>query len=93
MQMVFGVDNSPRIHRHEFFSERYPIPRRLTYSVSDGVVNQQDITGRESRAGVIREVEVEVLVDLEMAKSLKAWLEEHIGYLEDRLRVQPEKEG
>ena len=75
-----------------FFSERAPIPRKLTYAVNpDGVVDQKRETGRDSRAGIIREVEVEVMVDLAMAKSLSTWLQQHIGHLEENVRVQQQK--
>ena len=64
-----------------FFSERNPIPRRITYDVTPEDMLGQE-TGRDSRSGFIREVEVEVMVDLDMAKSLIRWLEDKIGILE-----------
>ena len=63
-----------------FFSERSPIPTKLTHEVSPSGLGEE--TDRESREGIIREVEVEVLVDLDTAKSLIPWLEGHIRALE-----------
>lgn len=81
-----GVWGGPNLRGYitmSFFSERHPIPRRLTHEVkSDGTFGQE--IGREIRGGTIREVEVEVMVDLSMAKSLNSWLAEKIKILEDR---------
>ncbi len=66
-----------------FFSERHPIPRRLTHELKpDGKIGGE--TGRESKDGIIREVEIEVMVDLTVAKSLNSWLDEKIKVLENR---------
>ena len=65
-----------------FFSERFPIPRRLAHEIRpDGTLAQE--TDRDSKKGVVREVEVEVMVDLAMAKSLILWLNDKIQTLED----------
>ena len=66
-----------------FYSERYPIPRKLVHELApSGAVGQE--TSRDSRKGIIREVEVEVMVDLPMAKSLITWLQEHVDFLEQQ---------
>lgn len=71
-----------------FFSERSPIPQKLTHEITPTGLG--DETGREWREGIIREVEVEVLVDLDTAKSLIPWLEGHISALEE-IQAQKEK--
>ena len=66
-----------------FFSERHPIPRRLAYEIRpDGTLGQE--TDRDSKKGAVREVEVEVMVDLEMAKSLVSWINDKVKILENR---------
>ena len=81
-----GVWGGPNLRGYitmSFFSERHPIPRRLTHEVKpDGKLGQE--IDREIRDGTIREVEVEVMVDLAMAKSLNSWLAEKIQILENR---------
>ena len=60
-----------------FFSERGPIPKSLTYALSaDG--NLGEIEDSSSKSGIVREVEVTVMVDLDMARSLVSWLDDHI---------------
>ncbi len=65
-----------------FFSERQPIPRRETYNF-DG----EKLTGikkTDKRDAIVREVEVEVLLDLDMAISLHKWISEKI---EDAMKI------
>ena len=66
-----------------FFSERSPIPRKLSFDLeSQGTLGQE--ISRDTKGGLVREVEVEVMVDLEMAKSLVEWLKEKVQILEAR---------
>ena len=72
-----------------FYSERAPIPNRLIHSVAaDGRVGKEISEKRISREGIIREVEVEVIMDLAMAKSTAEWLQGHIKFLENQRNNQ-----
>ncbi len=67
-----------------FYSERLPIPTSLVHEIdSSGRLGPEIREKRESRDGVVREAEVGVSMDLEMAKSLLNWLREKIEVLED----------
>ena len=71
------------------YSERSPLPQKTTHQVLDhGLIGQE--TGKEGKEGIIREVDVEVIMDLSMAESLVTWLEGHIKFLKERLKVQHE---
>ena len=71
-----------------FYSERAPIPKKLVHKVtSEGVLGNE--ISRESKAGLIREVDVEVIMDLDMARSFRDWMDEKISFLEK----QKEKKG
>ena len=66
-----------------FFSERAPIPRTISFELeSQGTLGEE--TSRDTKGGLIREVDVEVVVDLRMAKSLVGWLNEKVQNLEDQ---------
>lgn len=71
-----------------FFSERSPIPQILTHELGEEETGKGQRLGeeisRESKEGIIREVDVEVIMDLPMAKSLNEWLKNHIATLEKR---------
>ena len=72
-----------------FYSERAPIPNRLIHSVdSNGRVGKEIAEKRISREGIIREVEVEVIMDLAMARSTVEWLQGHIKFLEAQREKQ-----
>jgi hypothetical protein len=64
------------------FSERVPIPRRTVHELSDEGVPEQPPIESEGRDGVVREVEVEAIMDLSTARSLHAWLADKIRLLE-----------
>ena len=56
------------------FSERLPIPQRVVYQLSPQGVLIDPPMESIGREGAIREVEVEMLMTPEMARSLGAWL-------------------
>src|ERR1035438_8818935 len=67
-----------------FYSERFPIPKVLTYEMSPEGVPAKELSGeRESKEGVIRECEIGVVVDLPTAKSFLQWLTEKVSELEE----------
>ena len=58
-----------------FFSERFPIPTTIVHEIkSTGEVGEEIRSEREGRKSIIREVEVGVHVDLEVAKTFVTWL-------------------
>jgi hypothetical protein len=63
-----------------FFSERAPIPKRETYSLEQGKLGPR--TKVEQRDAIVREVEVETLIDLQVAKVIVQWLGEKIEQAE-----------
>jgi len=63
-----------------FFSERGPIPKRETYSLEQGKLGPR--TKVEQRDAIIREVEVETLIDLQVAKVIVKWLGEKVEQAE-----------
>jgi hypothetical protein len=79
-----------------FYSERFPIPRVLTYEVtSSGAPGAELSAERESKQGIFREVEVGVTLDFSAAKSLASWLNEKVAELEkarDKILAAPKPE-
>jgi hypothetical protein len=59
-----------------FFSERLPIPQSEIYELNQGSLGKR--TSVEERKAMIREVEVETLIDLQLAKVIVKWIEEKI---------------
>lgn len=73
---------TPRGHiTMSVFSERGPIPQRLVHQINDdGTLGKQ--VESASKSGLIREVEVELVMDLEAARGISDWLARNIKSLE-----------
>lgn len=72
-----------------FYSERAPLPDKVTHEVMpEGLIGQE--ISRDNREGITREIEIEVVMDLDTAKSLIPWLQRHIQFLENQLRQRRE---
>ncbi len=75
-----------------FFSERQAIPdqARMRVNVEKGIAEEiQDATTTISMRGVTRQIEVEVLVNINVAIALRGWLDNNIKMLQQNL-VEPE---
>lgn len=85
---------TPRGFIHmDFFSERSPIPRKVTQKVTtSGQLGEEIAAESERKEGIVREVEVGVMISLEQARSLTKWLEEKIQLLETALKQQRQEE-
>ncbi|MHC4527943.1 MAG: hypothetical protein ACYTEX_21930 [Planctomycetota bacterium] len=80
-----GIAPNGRTIQMALFSERSPIPKRETYKLEKGRLGA--VATRDARDAVIREVEVEALMDLETANRIVAWLKDKIDVAE-KLRKQ-----
>lgn len=76
-----------------FFSERRPIPKSVTavFDPATGKVTD-DATEKDQRDGVFREVETTAIMSLDVAQSLRKWLDQHIDTLE-QLQAIAGKDG
>jgi hypothetical protein len=58
---------------------RVAIPQEMVYKIDpDGVVGSEVTEERVGRKGLVRELEVQVVMDVEFAESLRDWLNEKI---------------
>jgi hypothetical protein len=58
------------------FSEHPPIPRSIKYKVEhSGTLSE---LSREAPPGITRDIEVEVVLSLEVARSLRNWLDDRL---------------
>jgi hypothetical protein len=62
-----------------FYSERFPIPTTTVHELKpSGELGDEIRSEREGRKGIVREVEVGVECDLEVAKAFLEWLKQKI---------------
>lgn len=74
----YGGDNQGNLHL-TFFNERNPIPRKVVFNVNEkGAVLGEDASQRDSKEGVVREMEVDVVMSLRAAQELYATLGENL---------------
>ena len=74
---------SPRgLIQINFYSERQPIPKQTVHALVDDKLGEEIRERRISRDGIVREIEVGAMLDLNGAMSLYVWLEEHIKILQ-----------
>ncbi len=77
-----------------FYSERIPLPDALTHEIDEkGKLGKEILEEREIKSdGILREVEVGVVVDLDMAKALVLWLSNVIRQIEsNKIAVKKEE--
>ncbi|HLF94908.1 MAG TPA: hypothetical protein VJB14_15685 [Planctomycetota bacterium] len=69
-----------------FFNERIPIPRQTTQELkNDGTLGPEDVAKRLGRDALIREMEVNVVMSLQTAKAVQAFLKSAVDLMETRL--------
>ncbi len=60
------------------YSERQPIPQKVVHAVQDGQLGPELLDKRQGRKAVIREMEVDVVLDIGQAIGLRQWLDDKI---------------
>jgi len=69
------------------YNERPAIPREMVHEINpDGALGEVIRGETVSRNGIVREMEVDVLMSAESARSIIGWLEDQIKHLEKRKR-------
>ena len=79
---VYGGVTPRGLLAMNFFSERLPIVERMVYRVDEGGVLGEEVRlQRMQKDGVVREIEVEVMLDLANTEALIAWLGDRVTEL------------
>jgi len=66
------------------FSTRWPIPRQTTSSIkSDGSMGNEITEERLTRDSIVREIEAEIIMDINTARSIHKWLGQKIKSLDE----------
>jgi hypothetical protein len=67
------------------FTERAAIPQRTTHGVlPDGTLGNEILEKRLSKEGIVRQMEVDLIVNEETARDLRIWLDQMLQDFEDR---------
>lgn len=76
-----GITHNGQINM-SFFTDRAPIPKKITLDIDPGSGEILSEIERECKEGIIREVHFGVLLDKETAKRIVDWLNEKISILD-----------
>jgi hypothetical protein len=83
---IGSVTPSGQIHM-SVYSERPPIPRRIVHAITDGGQLGPEIQSeRIVRDAIIREMDVDIFMTVEVAKKIKEWLEKQISEAEKLIK-------
>jgi hypothetical protein len=85
---AFGGPSPRGLINIAFYSERAPIPRHTTIPIVGGIPGPEEIS--ETKSGIFRELEVNVVMDLAVAVSLQSWLGQKIAEAQGQLGVSQE---
>ncbi len=81
---IGGITPSNNIHI-SLYSERPAIPQKITHQINpDGTLG--DVLNKAGRDGIVREMDIDVILDISTARSLSQWLDEQIHTLEEILQ-------
>jgi len=90
---AFGGNSPKGDIRMSVWNERWPIPKQTTYKLQEcGKVGDEIREDRISRGAVVREVEVELVMDVEVAKNIRNWLNDKIDGASADIKASEEGE-
>lgn len=73
-----GLSPGPRMIHMAVFSERQPLPKSVTHKIDHGVLGPEIADKRQGRSGIFREIEADLVMSVDTAISMRAWLDEKI---------------
>jgi len=69
------------------FTERAPIPQSTTFVVApDGLLGEEITEHRKTKEGVIRQMEIDLILNEDTANDLRNWLDQRLSEFQDRRR-------
>ena len=78
------------------WNERWPIPKQTVHERDEnGIVKNEIIEERISRDAIVREVEIDLVMNVECATQMRDWLSVKLKEFEDvaKLRSEAEKKS
>ena len=86
----YGGDAQQNLHL-TFFNERNPIPKKLVLLLNDqGMIVGDDPSEREAKEGIVREMEVDVILSFQAAVELHKTLGDNLKAIQQTLKSSDE---
>ncbi len=90
--IIGGISPRAGLIQMSMWNDRWPIPKQATYELTkDGTLGEEIISERVQRDAVVREVEVIALMDIDVAKQMRSWLDDQITTLDKAMKKKPRK--
>lgn len=87
----YGGDNQGNLHL-TFFNERSPLPKMVIVNLDErGMVVGEDVSKRDSKQGIVREMEVDIVLSLQVAVDLYQSLGENIKAIQAIAKMPTEE--
>src|SRR5262245_651851 len=72
-----GLSPNGYVHM-QLYNERRAIPKTMVHAIEGGELGGKLVAKRKERKALVREVEVDVVMNIAQAEALRAWLEDKI---------------
>lgn len=90
---IGGITPSGCIHC-SFYSERQAIPQRQTFMLNeDGSLGQPIAEETLVRAAIVRELDVDIVMNIDVARSLVVWLGQQINLYDEKVAQARQGQG
>src|SRR5262245_36343231 len=73
-----GISPGSQLLHMAVFNERQPLPKSITHQMDHGKLGPEIMDKREGRSGIFREVEADLVMNVDTAIAIRAWLDEKI---------------
>ncbi|MGR3317361.1 MAG: hypothetical protein ACUZ8O_02615 [Candidatus Anammoxibacter sp.] len=82
-----GITNKGFLHI-SLFAERIAIPQQVTYKISpDGLLGDEVIEKRKGKKGVVRQLEIDLMMNEDTARDFRVWLDEKLEGFDERRKL------
>jgi hypothetical protein len=86
-----GISPGTQTIHMSIFSERQPIPKKIVQKIQHGELGAEIPEKRVGRSGIFRELEADLVMNVEVAISLRAWLDQRINELQQTRELLAQK--
>jgi hypothetical protein len=84
-----GISPGNRMIHMAVFSERTPLPKLVVHAVADGILGVEIPEKRITKSGIFREVEADLVMSLDIAISIRDWLNARIEETQTLVAMLP----
>jgi hypothetical protein len=83
-----GLAPGGAIHM-SIYSERQPLPQKIVHKIESGTLGPEMLERRQGRKAIVREVEVDIVLEITQAIALRQWLDGQINQYQQLLGPLP----